>query len=76
MWRYRLGGGFLFLIAVYLFLQFSSRFFLVAWYKDGGNGATLNDAPLWMFKSAVLVSCVWALMALIPAISKVPSKLS
>jgi len=73
MWRYRVVGGLLFLCTAYLFLQFSSRFFLVPWYKDGGNGVWFADGPIWITTSVGLVLSALALMTLVRVIFKVPS---
>ena len=73
MWHYRVVGGLLFLCTTYLFLQFSSRFFLVPWYKDGGNGVWFVDGPIWITMSVGLVLSALALMTLVRVIFKVPS---
>jgi hypothetical protein len=74
MWRYRIGGGLLFLCTTYLFLQFSSRYFLVPWYKDGGNGVWFADGPIWIMTSVGLVLFALAFTALVHLIFVVTTK--
>lgn len=74
MWRYRIGGGLLFLFTTYLFLQFSSRFFLVPWYKDGGNGVWFADGPIWIMTSVGLVFFALAFTGLVRLIFVVTTK--
>jgi len=64
-------AGVLVLIAgLYAFLQVSSHFFLVPWYKDGGNGAGLDDWWVWLIWAALLAGAAWVSAALTSVLSK------
>lgn len=69
--RHRGWAGVLVSIAgLYAFLQVSSHFFLVPWYKDGGNGVGLADWPVWLIVAALLAGAAWGSAALISVLSK------
>jgi hypothetical protein len=57
VWRQPKAGALVSLIALYVFYQVSSVFFLVprSLYKDGGNG-TVADWPVWLAWSVICVS--------------------